>query len=135
MSVKHKPVIWTRQIIIYDLILFACLGLYLYLFVFVSKGIDSDLDLKGVNIRAYGSAAFILLHVILSIGPLARLNSRFLPLLFNRRHLGVTMFFLAANHARLAVDWYHKFGDTDPYISVLISNLNFFDFIRFPFEI
>ena len=135
MSIKYKPVIWNRQIIIYDLILVICLALYLYLFIFVSKTIDPDVDLKGVNIRAFGSAAFILLHVILSIGPLARLNPRFLPLLFNRRHLGVTMFLLAANHARLAVDWYHKLGNIDPYISVLISNLNFFDFIRFPFEI
>ena len=135
MSVKYKPVIWTRQIIIYDAILLICLALYLYLFIFVSQTIDPDVDLKGINIRAFGSAAFILLHVILSIGPLARLNPRFLPLLFNRRHLGVTMFLLAANHARLAIDWYHKFGDLDPYISVLISNLNFFDLIRFPFEI
>ena len=135
MGVKYKPVIWTRQIIIYDLILFVCLALYLYLFILVSKTIDPDVDLKGVNIRAFGSAAFLLLHVILSIGPLARLNPRFLPLLFNRRHLGVTMFLLGANHARLAIDWYHKLGNVDPYISVLISNLNFFDFIRFPFEI
>lgn len=135
MGVKYKPVIWTKQIIIYDAILFVCLALYIYLFVFVSQQIDPDVDLKGVNIRAYGSAAIILLHVILSIGPLARLNTKFLPLLFNRRHLGVTMFLLAANHARLAIDWYHKFGNQDPYVSVLISNLNFFDFIRFPFEI
>ena len=135
MGVKYKPVIWTKQIIIYDVILFVCLALYIYLFVFISQQIDPDVDIKGVNIRAYGSAAIILLHVILSIGPLARLNTKFLPLLFNRRHLGVTMFLLAANHARLAIYWYHKLGDTDPYISVLISNLNFFDFIRFPFEI
>ncbi len=135
MSVKYKPVIWTRQIIIYDVILFVCLALYLFLFIFVSQTIDPDVDLKGVNIRAFGSAALLLLHVILSIGPLARLNPRFLPLLFNRRHLGVTMFLLSANHARLAIDWYHKLGNIDPYISVLISNLNFFDFIRFPFEI
>ena len=33
--------------------------------------------------------------MILSIGPLARLDRRFLPLLYNRRHLGVTMFVLA----------------------------------------
>jgi len=36
-----------------------------------------------------------LLHIILSIGPLCRLDSRFLPLLYNRRHLGVTMFLLS----------------------------------------
>lgn len=135
MSVKYKPIIWNRQIIIYDAILVISLALYIYLFVFASKSIDPDIDLKGVNIRAYGSAAFLLLHVILAIGPLARLNPRFLPLLYNRRHLGVTMFLLGLQHARLTVDWYHKLGNVDPYISVLISNLNFFDLIRFPFEI
>src|SRR2546428_6173232 len=43
-------------------------------------------------IRAAGSAAFLLLHVVLCIGPLCRLDSRFLPLLYNRRHLGVVTF-------------------------------------------
>lgn len=135
MSVKYQPIIWNRQIIIYDAILLISLALYIYLFIFVSKSIDPDIDLKGVNIRAYGSAAFLLLHFILAIGPLARLNPRFLPLLYNRRHLGVTMFLLGLKHAQLTVDWYHKLGNVDPYISVLISNLNFFDLIRFPFEI
>ena len=40
----------------------------------------------------------MLLHVVLCIGPLARLDRRFLPLLYNRRHLGVLMFTLALAH-------------------------------------
>ena len=36
--------------------------------------------------RAFGACAFVMLTVILAIGPLARLDRRFLPLLYNRRH-------------------------------------------------
>jgi len=38
-------------------------------------------------IRGFGTARLLLLHVILCIGPLCRLDRRFLPLLYNRRHL------------------------------------------------
>ena len=44
---------------------------------------------------AFGSCAFVMLTVILSIGPLARLDRRFLPLLYNRRHFGVLTFVIA----------------------------------------
>ena len=40
-------------------------------------------------IRGFGVTAIILLHVVLSLGPLCRIDRRFLPLLYNRRHLGV----------------------------------------------
>jgi len=39
-----------------------------------------------------------MLTVILSIGPLARLDCRFLPLLYNRRHFGVLTFVIASLH-------------------------------------
>ncbi|MEM7771109.1 MAG: hypothetical protein AAF327_11430, partial [Cyanobacteria bacterium P01_A01_bin.37] len=63
-----------RQKIIYDAILFITVGLYIWGFMAVTQHMGSDLDIRGVRIRAYGSAAFVLLHVILSIGPLSRLN-------------------------------------------------------------
>jgi len=50
-------------------------------------------------IRLTAISALMLLQMILAIGPLARLDARFLPLLYNRRHLGVTMFMLALVHA------------------------------------
>jgi sulfoxide reductase heme-binding subunit YedZ len=52
-----------------------------------------------VLLRAIGGTAWILLHVVLSIGPLCRLDRRLLPLLYNRRHLGVMTFGFAAVHA------------------------------------
>ncbi len=158
MSVGYKAVQWNRQKIIYDLILLLTVVCYLWVFMTLTQQSGSDLDTHGVAIRAYGSAAFILLHVILSIGPLSRLSPKFLPLLFNRRHMGVTMFFLALAHVdgwkflklpwelwgakapkfpwdfNGALTWYHDFGDLDPLVSLFVGNRHYGDFIQFPFE-
>ena len=47
-----------------------------------------------------------MLTAILAIGPLARLDRRFLPLLYNRRHLGVMTLAVALLHAWSMIDWY-----------------------------
>src|SRR5262249_10888717 len=73
-------------------------------------------------IRGFGTAALLLLHVILCIGPLCRLDRRFLPLLYNRRHLGVTMFTLGLAHGIFAIVQFHALGDIHPLVSVLVSN-------------
>ena len=135
MSVSYRAVGWNRQKIIYDIILIGAVIAYIWVFVAVSQWFNADVELRSLRIRAYGSAAFILLHVILSIGPLCRLNRKFLPLLYNRRHLGVTMFCLSAYHFRLALTWYHDFGNLDPLVSLLVGNSNYGSFVRFPFEI
>ena len=141
MSVTYEPVLWNRQKLVYDIILIGSVVLYLLLFMHFAESIGSNLavsnlDVRGIRIRAFGSAGFILLHVILSIGPLSRLNRNFLPLLYNRRHMGVTMFTLALWHAHLATGWYHDFGNIDmPLVSLLVSNVSFFTVFRFPFEI
>jgi nitrite reductase/ring-hydroxylating ferredoxin subunit/DMSO/TMAO reductase YedYZ heme-binding membrane subunit len=64
----------------------------------------------------------LLLHIILCIGPLCRLNPKFLPLLYNRRHAGVTCFLLALIHAVLVVATYHAGGDLNPILSIFISS-------------
>jgi len=69
-------------------------------------------------IRAFSAAAFVLLHVILCIGPLCRLNRKFLPQLYNRRQAGVTMCLLGLIHATLVVITYHAGGDTNPILSI-----------------
>ena len=73
-------------------------------------------------IRTFGTAAFLLLHIILCIGPLCRLNAKFLPLLYNRRHAGVTCFLLALVHAVLVVATYHAGSDTNPIVSIFVSS-------------
>ena len=135
MSHAYRAVQWNRQKLTYDAILLASVVLYLLAFNFIARWFSSDVETRGLQIRAYGSAAFILLHVILSIGPLSRLNRRFLPLLYNRRHMGVTMFFLALNHARLSLSWYHDYGNLDPLVSLFVGNLHYDAFIRFPFQV
>ncbi|NEO38292.1 MAG: Rieske 2Fe-2S domain-containing protein [Moorea sp. SIOASIH] len=135
MSVAYKAVLWNRQKFIYDAILLSLVVLYIVLFINVTQWFDSNIDIRGVRIRAFGSAAFILLHVILSIGPLTRLSPKFYPLLYNRRHMGVTMFFLALQHTRLGLQWYHDFGNLEPLVSLFVSNTNYFTFIRFPFQV
>jgi hypothetical protein len=63
-----------------------------------------------LRIRAFGTCAFLMLSLILCIGPLARLNPRFLPLLYNRRHFGVLMFLVASVHAWSMVEWFIVLG-------------------------
>ncbi|MEX2214874.1 MAG: hypothetical protein WD768_12135 [Phycisphaeraceae bacterium] len=65
------------------------------------------------------------MHIVLCIGPLARLDKRLLPLLFNRRHLGVITFMLGLLHALLVLVWYHGFGSVSPVHSLLTSNTSF----------
>jgi len=85
-------------------------------------------------IRALGTAALLLLHVVLCIGPLCRLEPRLLPLLYNRRHLGVTTFLVAAAHGGFALVQFHAFGDLDPFVSLFVSNPRLDSLGQFPFQ-
>ena len=118
MGVEYVSVQWNRQKRIYDLVLLSTVGLFLAGFAAVSKIFYPFVTDEIVLIRAFGSASFILLHVILMIGPLCRLNRRFLPLLYNRRHAGVTMCLLALVHVGLGVVTYHAGGDINPISSI-----------------
>lgn len=60
--------------------------------------------------RALGATAILMLHVILAIGPLARLTPLAAPLLYNRRHLGVAFFLVVLLHALVATGFYGGFG-------------------------
>jgi nitrite reductase/ring-hydroxylating ferredoxin subunit/DMSO/TMAO reductase YedYZ heme-binding membrane subunit len=135
MTVGYKAVGWNRQKKIYDAIILG--GVLFYLGVFVAAGllIRPHGTFETLLIRALGTAALLLLHIILSIGPLCRLNRKFLPLLYNRRHLGVTMFVLALLHGMLSVFQFHALGDTNPLLSLLSANTRFDSLSQFPFEI
>jgi nitrite reductase/ring-hydroxylating ferredoxin subunit len=75
-----------------------------------------------------------MLTVILCIGPLARLDRRFLPLLYNRRHFGVMTFFMALSHAFYILGWYFAFSPTDRYVALLSANTSYGSLLGFPFE-
>ena len=134
MSVSYQAVLWNRHKKIYDRVLLAGIVLYLGLFIGVGFAVHPDATAETQMIRGFGTAALLLLHVVLSIGPLSRLDRRFLPLLYNRRHLGVTMFVLALAHGVLSIVQFHSFGDQNPLVSMLTANTQVDSLSQFPFQ-
>ncbi len=134
MSLKYQAVMWNRQKKIYDSVLIAGVVLYLGLFAGLGAVFHPNATAETLLIRGFGTAALLLLHIILSIGPLCRLNSRFLPLLYNRRHLGVTMFILALAHGGFSIVQFHALGDVNPLVSVLAGETRYTSLSDFPFQ-
>ncbi len=134
MSTSYVPISWNPFKKQYDLILGSILAFYLILFIGLNVLIFPQLILVTIIIRAFGTLALILLHIILMIGPLTRLKSKFLPLLYNRRHLGVIMFMMASVHAILSLIWFHSNGYIHPLISLFASNTHYDSFRFFPFQ-
>lgn len=134
MSVRYVAVNWNRQKRIYDLVIGLAIpglvGAFFLTALVTHPGMTPETGL----IRGFGLTALVLLHFILCIGPLCRLDSRFLPLLYNRRHLGVAMCLTALVHATFAVFQYHALGDVNPLVSLLTSNRAFGSLADFPFE-
>ena len=122
MGVEYKAVQWNRQKKFYDAVLIGGVAIYLALFGVLTEVMFSHVTDEIMIIRAFGTAAFVLLHIILCIGPLCRLNPKFLPLLYNRRHAGVTLFVLALAHAAMVVATYHAGSDTNPILSIFVSS-------------
>ena len=122
MGVEYVSVQWNRQKKVYDLVLVGGVGAYLAVFAVLTKVLFPYVTDEIMVMRAFGTAAFVLLHVILSIGPLCRLNPGLLPLLYNRRHAGVTMLMLGLIHAVLVVATYHVGSDTHPILSIFVSS-------------
>jgi sulfoxide reductase heme-binding subunit YedZ len=135
MSVGYQAIGWNRQKRIYDTTLAISVGAYLAVFAGVTASLHPEATAETLLIRAFGTGAFLLLHVVLAIGPLCRLDHRFLPLLYNRRHLGVTMFLLALAHGGLALFQFHALGVLDPLVSVLVSDGSFTGPTPGPFQL
>ena len=129
MTHAFVPVGWNRFKILYDTILFA--GIVLYLSVY--RYLDTRTDPQTSAIRAYGTLAFLMLTLILCIGPLCRLDRRFLPLLYNRRHFGVMMCAVAAGHAANVLDWYFAYSRLPPVEALLTVDTSFAQLQGFPF--
>ena len=138
MSDKFRLISWTPYKKRYDLVALTCIALYVGAFMLVGSLIRRGphaISPEILLIRATASAAIVMLHVVLSLGPLARLSRKFLPLMYNRRHLGVMTFFVALFHATLATGFYHGFGRISPARSLLSSNVQYRSISAFPFEI
>src|SRR5258708_10963628 len=121
MGVEYRAVQWNRQKKFYDGVLVAGVAAYLAIFGVLTEVRFPHVTDEIMLMRAFGTAAFLLLHVILCIGPLCRLNPKFLPLLYNRRHAGVTMFLLALAHAALVAATYHAARATHPVVGLFGS--------------
>ncbi len=134
MTLRYQAVGWNPQKTRYDRALALGVLGYVALFVGVTATLHPTATAETMILRSVGTAAFLLLHVILAIGPLCRLDRRFLPLLSNRRHLGVTMFLLAAVHGGLAILQFHGFGDANPFVSVFTANTRYDSLAQFPFQ-
>lgn len=135
MSVGYQAIGWSRQKRIYDTTLALGVGGYLAVFAGVTGWLHPEATAETLLIRAFGTCAVVLLHLVLAIGPLCRLDRRFLPLLYNRRHLGVTMFLVALVHAALSTFQFHALGVLDPFVSVLSSDGTFANATSVPFQI
>ena len=138
MTERYVPVGWNASKIVYDAVVLGVVGLYVSVFLWVAPSfqhVTLPLDDDTMRMNAFGTCAFLLLSLILSIGPAARLDPRFLPLLYNRRHLGVIATAVAVTHAYLALDWYFSYGPYDRFEMLLRGNTSFFQAHGFPFEV
>src|ERR1041385_4012914 len=122
MGVEYRAVQWNRQKKFYDAVLVGGVAAYLVTFGTLTKVLFPRVTDEIMLMRAFGTGAFLLLHIVLCIGPLCRLNPKFLPLLYNRRHAGVTCFLLGLIHAVLVVATYHAGSDTNPILSIFVSS-------------
>ncbi|HEY7296557.1 MAG TPA: Rieske 2Fe-2S domain-containing protein [Xanthobacteraceae bacterium] len=137
MSLGFRAVQWNREKIVYDAILLGAVAVYIGFFLGIVTGLDKPktfLDWIDIPIRAFGSCAFIMLTIVLAIGPLARIDRRFLPLLYNRRHFGVLTFIVAAVHASWMVEWYAAQNALPNIIAELTKWTDYAKFIGFPFK-
>ena len=135
MSYSYKAISWNRQKWHYDLVLWCLMLFYLILFVLLHVKFFPEATIEIIFIRATGTLAALLLHLILSIGPLARIDKRFLILLYNRRHMGVSLFVIALFHGILNLVQFHALGNVNPFVSLFTSNSHYDSFIHFPFQV
>lgn len=133
MSVGYKIIDWNPQKKKYDFIMFGCMMLYLVVFTVFNAWLEPDMTFETLLIRATGTLAILMLHIILIIGPLSRFIPQAKILLYNRRHLGVSMFLVAAVHGIFSMIQYHGGGNKNPLVSLFTSNTDYFSFVNFPF--
>ncbi|MEZ4926108.1 MAG: ferric reductase-like transmembrane domain-containing protein [Saprospiraceae bacterium] len=134
MSANYTAILWNQQKKLYDRYMWLGIGLFMLVYAVFQLWLQPSITFETLIIRATALAAFVLLHLILAIGPLSRINPAFLPLLYNRRHAGVSMFILALIHGAFCIIQFHALSDTNPLISVFISNPKYLEISQFPFQ-
>lgn len=126
MSAHYVTVQWNKRKIVYDLVVVAAVLAYVSLFQIIVGAVSSGpraVTSQIVDMRAWGTCAFLLVSALLTLGPLARLDRRFLPLLYNRRHLGIVVFLASLMHARAVTSYYYEYGALSRLEAVLTFDL------------
>lgn len=135
MGVQYVPIIWNKNKKRYDKILWLAIGLMMASLIIIQFLLNPQITPETLIIRTSSIIAFTLLHFILIIGPLCRLNEAYLPLLYNRRHIGVSMFLFAAIHGIFSIIQFHALGDIHPIASIFLSNTKYLAISQFPFQV
>lgn len=135
MGLDYRFILWNKHKKNYDKFIVSGMLFYVIIFSALTLLFKSETTVETLVIRCFGSLAIIVLHIILMIGPLCRLNPRFLPLLYNRRHLGVSMFLAAAIHGGFSIIQFHALGNINPVYSIFTSNMDYDSLTNFPFQV
>ena len=136
MSARLVPVAWTRAKLVIDAVAVLAVAAYLLAYLRLAPVLQTlslPPDDNTVSMRAYGSCALLLLTFVLGIGPLARLEPRLLPLLYNCRHLGVLTCLIAAAHVQAVLDWYFAYSAVPPIEAMLAADPGFVGLHGVPF--
>lgn len=137
MSNAYRLVQWNHHKKVYDLLAAFMVAGFVLAFVGATFAFMPSEEIPSPPIlamRALGLSAVLIIHLILAIGPLARLSPRFTPLLYNRRHLGVMFFLLALLHFLIALGFYGGFGAINPFSALLSGAWRSGDRLGVPFE-
>ncbi len=117
----YRAVAWTPAKKRYDVVLGASMLAYVVVHAGASLARHPNLPAETLIMRTSGSLAFVMMTAALLAGPLSRLSPRFLPVLRNRRHLGVATFLAALVHGGVAFFQFHFLGVLNPAASLLLD--------------
>lgn len=134
MSVSYTSILWNKNKKLYDLTILVSVVVFIASFTILNMVTHPEVTFETNLIRSFGWVAILLLHVILVIGPLSRLNPKFNIILYNRRHLGVTMFLMGLIHGGFSIMQFHALGNMNAIRSVFLSNLQYNTLTYFPFQ-
>ncbi len=135
MGLTYQAIHWNKTKKIYDKYIGLVLLFLVIPFIALQFLFYPDITIETLIIRSTAFVAIVLLHIILMIGPLTRLDDRFYPLLYNRRHLGVAMFLFALVHGVFSIVQFHALGNRNPIVSVFTSNEHYLAISAFPFQV
>jgi methionine sulfoxide reductase heme-binding subunit len=134
MGHDYQAISWNGFKKKYDILLWTFNLCYLGIFITLNLILFPQHNFNTILIRALGTLAILLLHFILVIGPASRFFPQLLPLLYNRRHAGVSMFLIAAGHGILSLLWFHGGSNIPVLDSLFTSNLHYDSLQFFPFQ-